>query len=225
MRISGGKSEAKRKKSVDAKIYEVPAAAPVPQPTAKRPYLPNGTKHISPCQADNIIEAARFASNVGMNLNAHCTIMWNGTDAQTDSDGKRFALVREGLSKALARRGIHFTAVWTREEQAQHYGQHAHMVFHLPSKWRKGKRRAEIEQVIERLVDRHGGGNWGDWTVKLTLHTNGDVRYVIKGGSPEVLSKYKVKRIWRKPQGVIFGKRCGTTQNIGPQVRERCWYG
>ena len=26
---------------------------------------------------------------------------------------------------------------------------------------------------------------------------------------------------WRKRQGLIVGKRCGTTENIGPAARER----
>jgi len=61
--------------------------------------------------------------------------------------------------------------------------------------------------------------------VDLKLHTNGDVRYLLKGGTPEVWSKYRVKRKWRQPQGVCLGKRCGTTLNLGPQARERWWCG
>jgi len=147
--------------------------------------------------------------------------MWNGTDAFTDTAGKRFAHVREGLNKALTRRDIPFAAVWAREKRELHHGEHVHMVFHLPSKWRKDKHLAEIKRVLERLVDRHGGGLWGDWTVKLTLHSNGDVRYLLKGGTPEVWRQYRVKRKWRNSQGVIFGKRCGATANIGPKSRER----
>jgi len=210
---------------LSAKILAVPVAAPDTAPAAKRPYLPNGTKHISLCKADSIIDAAQYAKEIGLLLNAHCTIQWNGTDAQTDTDGSRFTKVREGLSKALARRGIPFTTTWAREERELHFGQHVHMVFHLPPEWHKGERFAEIKRVIERLVDRHGGALWSDKTVDLKLHTNGDVRYLLKGGTPEVWSKYRVKRKWHQPQGIIFGKRCGTTQNIGPQARERWWYG
>jgi len=198
----------------------VPKAAPDTAPAAKRPYLPHGTKHIFPCQADSIIDAAQYAREIGLLLNAHCTIMWNGTDAQTDTDGSRFTKVREGLRKALDRRGIPFTAVWAREERELHFGQHAHMVFHLPPELL-----AEIKRVIERLVYRHGGALWSDKTVDLKLHTNGDVRYLLKGGTPEVWRKYSVKRKWRRRQGVCLGKRCGTTQNIGPKERERWWAG
>jgi len=207
---------------VNVKILAVPAAAPVPQPTAKRPYLPNGTKHISPCQAENIIEAAKVAREMGALLNTHATIHWALTNTGADTDGQRFARVREGFRHWCSRHGIEFMAVWAREAQEQPYSQHAHMVFHLPSKWRKGKRLKQVEQAIERLVERHGEGIWGDRTVDVKLHTNGDVRYLLKGGTPEVWRDYRVKRIWRKPQGVIFGKRCSTTQNIGPKARDQC---
>jgi len=50
---------------------------------------------------------------------------------------------------------------------------------------------------------------------------NGDPRYFLKGGTPEVWSKHSVKQDWRKSQGVIIGKRSGSTLNIGPKVRER----
>jgi hypothetical protein len=56
--------------------------------------------------------------------------------------------------------------------------------------------------------------------VRIT-RVNGWPTYLVKGGTPDVWRQYKVKRKWRKSQGVIFGKRCGTTENIGPKARER----
>jgi len=216
LRISGGK----RKKSVDAIILAVPAAAPVPQPTAKRPYLPNGTKHISPGQADSFMDAARFASEQGKLLNAHCTIHWQLTDAGSDTDGKRFAKVREGLRKVLGRKGIKFTAVYSRE--APHGSEHAHMVFHLPHKYWTGDKKAQadkwVQRAIERLVERHGGGI-ADFAVRIT-RVNGWPTYLIKGATPEVWRKYRLLHKWRVSQGIIFGKRSGTTPNIGPKARE-----
>ena len=62
------------------------------------------------------------------------------------------------------------------------------------------------------LIDNHA--------VRIT-RVNGWPTYLVKGGTPDVWRQYKVKRKWRKSQGVIFGKRCGTTENIGPKARER----
>ena len=33
--------------------------------------------------------------------------------------------------------------------------------------------------------------------------------------------KFGVPSCWRKPQGLIFGKRCGVTENIGAAARQR----
>jgi hypothetical protein len=32
---------------------------------------------------------------------------------------------------------------------------------------------------------------------------------------------FGVPKTWRKGQGLIVGKRCGTTENIGPAARQR----
>src|SRR5262249_2635567 len=34
----------------------------------------------------------------------------------------------------------------------------------------------------------------------------------------------RIQKEWRKPQGVIFGKCCGCTQNLGPTARRRGGY-
>jgi hypothetical protein len=44
--------------------------------------------------------------------------------------------------------------------------------------------------------------------------------YLLKGGAPDVWRKFGVLRLWRKPQGLILGERCGITQNIGPAARK-----
>jgi hypothetical protein len=45
--------------------------------------------------------------------------------------------------------------------------------------------------------------------------------YLLKGGGLDVWRKFGVPRCWRKPQGIIHGKRCGTTENIGSAARRR----
>jgi hypothetical protein len=49
-----------------------------------------------------------------------------------------------------------------------------------------------------------------------------DGLYLLKGGGPKVWRLFpRIQKEWRKPQGIIFGKRCGTTQNIGPATRHQ----
>src|SRR6185295_13384342 len=66
--------------------------------------------YINARQAYGAWDAAEFASQLGLPLRAHCTIHW-GTVGADDPDGRLFARVREGLSKALQRRGILFAGV------------------------------------------------------------------------------------------------------------------
>ena len=106
-------------------------------------------------QATNIVEAVKFAQLIGLPLVAHLTIHWSLTDVGDDPDGKLFAKVREGLDKWLYRRGIEFAGAWTRERQAggQSDVVHCHLLFHLPVKYRTGKKLLKVEDAISRLVE------------------------------------------------------------------------
>jgi len=152
-------------------------------------------------------------------LYCHATVHWANTAAGDDKDGRRFAKTREGFRKFLARKKIPLRAVWVRE--APSGVGHFHLAFYLPDKWlRDVDRLAEIERGLKRLVTLHGDGQADGYAVKFERR-NGDPRYFLKAGTPEVRSKHKVLREWPKEQGVIIGKRSGSTLNIGPQARER----
>jgi hypothetical protein len=67
--------------------------------------------------------------------------------------------------------------------------------------------------------------------VKLKIPTDGgnpgpyngrsyDGLYLLKGGGKQAWKLFpRIRREWRKPQGIIFGKRCGCSQSIGPAAR------
>jgi hypothetical protein len=95
------------------------------------------------------------------------------------------------------------------------------MLFHLAHPFLAGQKRIQVETALERLIDRHGRGNWGDFSLKLTFPRNPNGLYLLKGGGPDVWQAFRVPMPWRKRQGLIVGKRCGTTENIGPAARER----
>ena len=188
-----------------------------------RRYRPQGTKGLNLAQATNIIEAVGYAKEIARPLVAHATIHWAGTIAFDDHYGNRFAKVREGLHKSLRRRGIPggLTAVWCRECKALSDIVHCHLLFHLPPDYRKGAKLLQIEAAVSRLVSRHGDGILGEFAVKLTIHPDPDGLYLIKGGGRDVWERFKIRREWRKSQGIIHGKRCGTTQNLGPAARRQ----
>ena len=171
-------------------------------------------------QADNMMEAVSFARSIDLPLVAHLTVHWGVTEAGDDPKGWRFAKVREGLDKWLDRRGITFAGVWAREGPSGDV-EHCHVLFHLPPAYCFGRKLREVERAISRLVERHGDGIWGDGAVKLVIHENPDGKYLIKGGGPEVWKRFQLRKEDRRSQGLIHGKRCGTTENIGPAARER----
>jgi len=173
-------------------------------------------------QADNLFEAVAFASELGFHLRAHLTVMWSLTMAFDDNEGKRAALVREGLKKVLHRRQVPWAGVWVRECKAPTDVTHAHLLFHLPPALCTGTALQDLEFAILRLVGLHGDGVTHRDAVKLTIYLNGaDGRYLLKGGGREVWERYGLPSSWRHMQGRIYGKRCGVTQNLGPAARFR----
>ena len=198
---------------------------PAPPDSGRNPrgrYRVCGTKYLSVHQAINIVEAIRFAKSLDLPLVAHLTIHWSGTVAFDDEDGSRFAKVREGLSKVLLRRGLPTAWVWCRECKAHTDIVHCHLLFHLPAEYRFGAKLAEIETKLVRLVARQGDGILGEFAVHLRLWGDPDGLYLIKGGGARVWKRFpKIRKEWRRSQGVIHGKRCGVTQNLGPTARLR----
>ena len=176
--------------------------------------------YITVAQATNIIEAVEFAKLIDLPLVAHLTIHWAYTNVGDDPDGKRFAKVREGLAKWLRRHGIVFAAAWCIERMSRGQAEvvHCHLLFHLPVEYR-AKRKLQVEAAIYRLIKRHGRGYWAEEVIDLRIHDNPDGKYLIKGGGREVWKLFRLRKEHRRLQGIIFGKRCGVTQNIGPAAR------
>jgi hypothetical protein len=77
--------------------------------------------------------------------------------------------------------------------------------------------------VVEQLVALVGESILDDRTIELTFPKNPDGKYLMKGATRAAWEMYHVPDQWRskRGEGVIDGKRCGTTQNIGPAARKR----
>jgi hypothetical protein len=58
-----------------------------------------------------------------------------------------------------------------------------------------------------------------DAAIKLVIHKSSDGKYLAKGGRPKVWKRFGLRKEHRCLQGLVSGKRCGTTQNIGPAAR------
>jgi hypothetical protein len=106
-----------------------------------------------------LLEAVAFATEIGLPLRAHVTVMWSLTMAFNDHEGKRAARVREGLKKVLLRRGVPWAGVWVRECKAQTDITHDHLLFHLPLELCTVTAKQQLEASILRLVGHHGTGS------------------------------------------------------------------
>ena len=111
--------------------------------------------------------------------------------------------------------------MWCRECKAHTDIVHCHLLFHLPVEDCTGEGLLQIEAALFRLVGRHGDGILGEFAVKLTIWADPDGLYLIKGGDGEVWDHFRIRKEWRKSQGIVQGKRCGTTQNIGRAARRK----
>jgi hypothetical protein len=195
---------------------------PTGGPSIGRRYRLKGTDRITSAQAGDLLEAVAFATEIGLPLRAHATVMWSLTMAFNDHEGKRAARVREGLKKVLQRRRVPWAGVWVRECKAQTDITHDHLLFHLPPELCTVSTRQQLEATIMRLVGRHGDGVTHGRAVDLTIYLHGaDGRYLLKGGGRVVWEEYRLPSSWRRMQGRIYGKRCGVTQNLGPAARLR----
>jgi hypothetical protein len=181
-------------------------------------YRLGGTRLISIPQADNIIEAVSFAKSVGLPLVAHLTIYWSLTNAGDDPDGKLLAKFREGLSKWLYRRRIEFASAWARENPGGDV-EHCHLLFHLPEDWCTGAKKLQLEAELYRLIKHHAGDYSHEGVIKLAIWPNPDGKYLLKGGGPKVWQLFRLRNEHRRRQGVIHGKRCGVSQNLGQAAR------
>ena len=98
---------------------------------------------------------------------------------------------------------------------------HCHLLFHLPVEYRTGKKLLQVEDAISRLVQRHGRGISDERVIKLVIHDNPDGKYLVKGGGSKVWKRFRLRKEHRRLQGLIRGKRCGVTENIGLAARKR----
>jgi hypothetical protein len=172
-----------------------------------------------------MMEGLFFAREIGKLLNTPLIIHWGGTLAGDDSNGELLAKLRYLLDKRFRRKyGIPLIAIWVRERhrtkrtRQQSEVVHSHLLLHLPSRWREAVRRdvTELVTLVARQI-------LDDRTIELTFPSNPDGEYLLKGGTPAVWEEFDVPTKWRSKlgEGLIDGKRCGATQNIGHAARTR----
>ncbi|OHC96725.1 MAG: hypothetical protein A3H25_10680 [Sphingomonadales bacterium RIFCSPLOWO2_12_FULL_63_15] len=133
------------------------------------------------------------------------------------------------MTKSLARNGRKTGWLWV-HEGGEREGGHCHLLVHVPAdlvpiltKLQRGWLRRITHRPYRKDVI-HGkpiGGRLGLENSNPDLHAaNLDtvLRYVLKGANQEAAQRFGLTKL--KPCGLIIGKRCGSSQNIGMKARK-----
>lgn len=170
-------------------------------------------------QAERIIEAAEFAAWLGIPLNTTVTIHWALAGGPGHGNWReRQARLFEHIRHWLNRRGSEWAAVWTVEAGREGKDVHVHFVMHLPPEIEENELRcyllsqlqAEVNSVIKvKPVQSWDEDSWMKGGLK------GWLSYMLKGVDPMHYDTFNITKKNRNTQGIVFGKRCGMTQNVG----------
>ncbi|MBT5112383.1 MAG: hypothetical protein HOM28_00790 [Rhodospirillales bacterium] len=162
--------------------------------------------------AENIVQAAGFASAMGLPLEYHLTVRWSDK-----SSSHHYELLRKiadwqryNIGKAVY--------VWSREAKGGH---HSHILLHIPrslsAKFRK--------LVVLWLKQSAGSRSLSKGTISFTRHRGmgnpfshirNRVRYILKGAGADTRLLIGARKA---EQTNIKGKRAGTSQALGVEAR------
>ncbi len=179
-------------------------------------------------QIANLIDAHGQAQKIGLPLTRMITIHWEAAGVPLDHMAKATGHFTDLMTKTLARYGSRTAWLWV-HESGDGKGGHCHMLAHVPADLvavvtalqRGWLRRITGKPYRARLIrSKPVGGRLGLEAGNPELHAinlDAALAYVLKGASSEAASQFCLERL--EPGGRIIGKRCGTSQNIGPKAR------
>lgn len=176
-------------------------------------------------QVAELRDASLHAFKVGLPLNRFITIDWElaGIPLQemVGASGDFWDL----LKKWLARRGFGTARVYVHENAPDSVGGHCHMLVHVPPECVRrlvGAQKRWLRNITGRPY-RKGviksvaiGRRLGLETANPSLYRSNldeTVAYMCKGALRPPSPR------WSQPGGLVMGKRCGTSQNIGKKAR------
>lgn len=174
--------------------------------------------------AENTIQAAGYADQVGLSLNRHLTVSWDHAQCigRVQDIQSKFL---ERFSKWIRYHGVIPAYVWS-IENGYVLGYHSHIFCHVP---------ADLYRPLKKMVpgwidgepDQSGPTKTFDVTtikygagVSRLNRLKGVTKYILKAANDETAELFD---IIQQPQkaGIVFGKRVGTSQNIGRAARNK----
>lgn len=198
------------------------------------PETPNATLYVGPKAAQTNYYADMQASRLGLRINVRVTINFSLLGVAPESATALFrkmrssrftkwvARPRKGCGPAAPPTDYHGFENKRGDEVYRQVGPdlphnvHVHWSMHIPA----GRRR-DFESELYRWVNEMAGhGAWEAGVLKVEdLTFSQPAKYLNKGAKPHVARRYGANPEKISDQGLVIGRRTGTSRNIGPSRR------
>lgn len=184
---------------------------------------------LTAAQIANLLAAASHATRIGLPFTRMVTIHWGAAGVPLGAMAKATGRFIDLLSKALSRHGNRSAWLWV-HENGTGKGGHCHVLAHVPPSLVKivtGLQRRWLRLITGRaykgrvILSRPIGGRLRLEVNNPDLHTanlDAALSYCLKAVCSQTASQFGLDRL--QSGGRIIGKRCGTSQNIGPKARK-----
>lgn len=186
--------------------------------------------HLNARQVANLRAATDHATLIGRPFTRMVTIHWQAAGVPLAGMAKATGAFTDYLTKSLARHGSMTAYIWT-HEGGEEKGGHCHLLFYVPAelttmvtKMQRGwlRRIAGNPYRGGVILSRPIGGRLGLESSNPDLHAaNLEVAfaYLCKGAPQTALDRFGIDRL-HESGGLVIGKRCSASQNIGRKARE-----
>lgn len=187
---------------------------------------------LTSAQIENLKGAERHAEKIGLPFTRMITIHWQAAGVPLAGMAKATHHFLDLLTKTLARHGSGAAWLWVHENArgpSNDKGGHCHLLVYVPghlvpvvARLQRGWLRRITGQPYQArvILSKPIGGRLGLEVGNPHLHAanvEAVMAYVLKGASPEAAAQFGLERL--EQGGRVIGKRCGTSQNIGPAAR------
>jgi hypothetical protein len=185
---------------------------------------------LTAAQIANLKAAERHADKIGLPFTRMITIHWEAAGVPLAAMAKATSHFTDLMYKAFARHGSRTAWTWTHESCGAKGG-HCHLLAHVPAALvprLTGLQRGWLRRITGKpyrarvILSRPIGGRLGLESRAPDLHAinlGAALAYILKGASPQAALQFGLERL--EPGGLVIGKRCGTSQNIGRAARTR----
>jgi hypothetical protein len=180
-------------------------------------------------QVANLKAAVEHAARIRLPLNRMMTVHWEAAGVPLKAMARATGQLTDLLTKAFTRHGSRTAWVWV-HESGDGKGGHCHLLAHVPPSLAPlvaRRQRSWLKRITGRpyrprvILSNPIGGLLGLETGNPDLHSanlTAALGYLTKGIDPEAADRSNVLKL--EPGGRVIGKRCGTSQNIGPKARK-----